>query len=353
MLSALLVPGRELTTLMPWVRFDDQFATHRKVDGLSDTAFRLHVAAIFWCARNLMDGFVPEGDLDLVCARVRAPARFAAECVRRGLWHDARRDCPSPDCPAPADGEGWVIHDYFQYQPRKEEVLAERSGKSDGGKLGNHRRWHAERGVTDPACGYCRKPSGRASDDRSDKRYSRSDIHSPPSDIRSDTDRSSESGPNPPVPSRPGLSVVDVSNQSSRRNAREDWVQRPLASAIASTAGHLTHPEDDDDVLKAVKRSMRDRTGRDIPAAVARDIAAGIFRRSKGAIGNPADYAETAIRNEPDPAARWLAAHPAAPEPRLEWCGKCSDPARRQRERPDGKIERCPDCHSSARKETA
>lgn len=71
---------------MPWVLYDDQYPINRKVAGLSDTAFRLHTAAIFWCARNGMDGFVPEEDLDQVCAQVRAPARFAAECVKRELW---------------------------------------------------------------------------------------------------------------------------------------------------------------------------------------------------------------------------------------------------------------------------
>jgi hypothetical protein len=33
---------------MTWVRFDDQFPIHRKMTGLSDAAFRLHVLAIFW-----------------------------------------------------------------------------------------------------------------------------------------------------------------------------------------------------------------------------------------------------------------------------------------------------------------
>ena len=103
---------------MPWVRFDDTFPVHRKVDGLSDAAFRLHVSAIFWCARNLTDGVVPEEDLDLVTARVRTPARFAAELVRRGLW-DKR------------DQGGWIIHDYLDFQPSKDKVLAERRSNAD------------------------------------------------------------------------------------------------------------------------------------------------------------------------------------------------------------------------------
>lgn len=115
---------------MPWVRFDDHFPVNRKVDGLSDTAFRLHVSAIFWCARNLTDGVVPEEDLDLVTARVRAPARFGTELVRRGLWHEAGTHCESPHCP-PSGPDGWVIHDYWGFQPSKGKVLADRADNAE------------------------------------------------------------------------------------------------------------------------------------------------------------------------------------------------------------------------------
>lgn len=111
---------------MPWVRFDDQYPIHRKVDGLSDAAFRLHTSAIFWSARNLTDGFVSREDLDGVSARVRTPERFAAVCVDRDVWHLAGEDCPSEKCPAPVDGDGWVIHDYWEFQPSKAQVLKDR-----------------------------------------------------------------------------------------------------------------------------------------------------------------------------------------------------------------------------------
>ena len=88
---------------MPWVRFDDQYPIHRKAAGLTDPAFRLHTAAIFFCARNGTDGFVLEEDLDLVCAQVRTPERFAAECVKRGAWHVANHSCKSQNCPAPRE----------------------------------------------------------------------------------------------------------------------------------------------------------------------------------------------------------------------------------------------------------
>lgn len=129
---------------MPWVRFDDHFPDNRKVNGLSDTAFRLHVSAIFWCARNLMDGVVPEGDLELVTARVRAPARFGTELVRRGLWHEAGTQCGSTLCP-PSGPDGWVIHDYWEYQPTKVKVLAERAANAERQARWRLRQAEAER----------------------------------------------------------------------------------------------------------------------------------------------------------------------------------------------------------------
>ncbi|MEU8275709.1 hypothetical protein ACFYOK_10790 [Microbispora bryophytorum] len=120
---------------MVWLRFDDQFPIHRKVSRLSDAAFRLHVSALFWCARNLTDGVVPEEDLDDVCARVRTPERFVTELVKRGLWHEAGQECSSEFCPAPVD-DGWAIHDYLEFQPSKAKVAKDRQANAD-----RQRRW--------------------------------------------------------------------------------------------------------------------------------------------------------------------------------------------------------------------
>lgn len=138
---------------MPWVRFDDQFPINRKVTRLSDAAFRLHVSAVFWCARNLTDGAVPEEDLEDVSARVRTPGRFVPELLDRGLWHEVGTECSSPNCPADPHNavtapvtadKGWVIHDYFEYQPSKEQVLADRAGSAERQKRWRERQKQAE-----------------------------------------------------------------------------------------------------------------------------------------------------------------------------------------------------------------
>jgi hypothetical protein len=111
---------------MPWVRFDDTFPINRKVEALTDQGFRLHVSAIFWCARNLTDGFVPEIDLELVTARVKKHRKLAEELVSRGLWI-TRVD-------------GWEIKDYLKFQPSKEKVLADRESAA-----GRQRNWRETR----------------------------------------------------------------------------------------------------------------------------------------------------------------------------------------------------------------
>jgi hypothetical protein len=132
---------------VPWVRFDDQFPINRKVSRLSDAAFRLHVSAVFWCARNLTDGAVPEEDLDDVCARVRTPERFVTEIVGRGLWHEIGYQCDSDVCLGHPDNavsntvtKGWVIHDYLEYQPSKSKVLDERKGNAE-----RQKKWREQR----------------------------------------------------------------------------------------------------------------------------------------------------------------------------------------------------------------
>lgn len=101
---------------MPWVRLDDRFPSHRKVALLSDRAFRLHVSAICWCAENLTDGHIADRELPLV-ARLRNVKATAKQLQDAGLWD--RSD------------SGWLIHDYLDYNPSRDQVLAERKKNAE------------------------------------------------------------------------------------------------------------------------------------------------------------------------------------------------------------------------------
>lgn len=117
---------------MPWVRFDDRFTIHRKVGGLSDAAFRLHVEAIFWCARELTDGRIARDELRQVSGIAR-PDRHVAELVRRGVWLEA--------------ADGWEINDYLKYQPTREKVERDRETKAIAGRAGGIASGQSRRGA--------------------------------------------------------------------------------------------------------------------------------------------------------------------------------------------------------------
>jgi hypothetical protein len=101
---------------MPWVRLDDRFPSHRKVALLSDRAFRLHVSAICWCAENLTDGHISDRELPLV-AHMRGVKATAQQLQNAGLWD--RTD------------DGWMIHDYLDYNPSREQVIADRKKNAE------------------------------------------------------------------------------------------------------------------------------------------------------------------------------------------------------------------------------
>lgn len=101
---------------MPWVKLDDRFPSHRKIALLSDRAFRLHISAICWCSENLTDGRISDRELTLV-AHIRGLKATAKQLEDAGLWD--RTD------------DGWIVHDFLDYNPSREQVLAERKKNAE------------------------------------------------------------------------------------------------------------------------------------------------------------------------------------------------------------------------------
>ena len=98
---------------MPWARFDDGFPGHRKVRRLTDGAYRLHTTAICHCAHDLTDGRVTPEDIEDMPS-IRQSEKRIAELIKRDLWSVV--------------SDGWMIHDYLDYNPSREQVMAERKG---------------------------------------------------------------------------------------------------------------------------------------------------------------------------------------------------------------------------------
>jgi hypothetical protein len=116
---------------MPWVRLDDRMPSHRKVALLSDRAFRLYISALCWSSENLTEGRILAKELPLVAGRIRGPKTAAAELETAGLWD-------------PADGDGWQIHDFLEYNPDRAKVKAEREANAARQKAFRERK-RAER----------------------------------------------------------------------------------------------------------------------------------------------------------------------------------------------------------------
>lgn len=110
---------------MPWVRFADDYLSNPKVLRLGPLPRLLDVSAIIYSARELRDGHLSHADVVAVAAQVGIVrwVRSAAELVEVGRWHA----CP--------DG-AYDIHDYLEYQPSRDEVLAKRAVRAAAGAAG-------------------------------------------------------------------------------------------------------------------------------------------------------------------------------------------------------------------------
>jgi hypothetical protein len=126
---------------MVWAKFDDRYPTNRKIRKCSDAAYRLDTSAIMWSCGELTDGHIPPDDLDIV-SDVKKPTDAAAELVRRDRWHLPGHDCKSEHC-YPID-DGWLIHDFHDFNPRSVDVERKREVRrlagSKGGKSSSQRR---------------------------------------------------------------------------------------------------------------------------------------------------------------------------------------------------------------------
>jgi hypothetical protein len=196
---------------MTWVRFDDLFPIHRKVAPLDDATFRLQVEAVSWCSRNTTDGRIAGDELDTISKR--ATRARAANLVKRGIWHQASETCPSEKCPPPG-ADGWVIHDYLEYQFSRERIRADLQAKADRTK-----RWR-ERKAT--------QPSSDADGDASQRRH---------------RDASRDASPTRPDPTRPAPKGAGTGRGSTEPPC--PTCANPLDSPYHRNVCRAAHPDEE------------------------------------------------------------------------------------------------------------
>ncbi len=113
---------------MPWFRTDDQLHAHPKPRRAGLAAMGLWTLAGSHCMAYLTDGVVERWFVD----SMPDGTKLARKLVTAGLWDE------HPD--------GWVFHDWAEYQFTREQVLADREGAAE-----RMRRVRANRRRTDGA----------------------------------------------------------------------------------------------------------------------------------------------------------------------------------------------------------
>jgi hypothetical protein len=141
---------------MAWIRIDDHYDEHPKHAEAGPLGTIMWLAGLAYCNRNLTDGFIPWAVAQrLVCWEfLEAPddqgrqklIRITKSCghigddirpdyvidllLMAGLWEDTEG--------------GYLVHDYDQYQPTREQVESMRNARVAGGiaraNMGNARR---------------------------------------------------------------------------------------------------------------------------------------------------------------------------------------------------------------------
>lgn len=111
---------------MSWAKLDDQFFDHPKARQVGKDGRALFVAGLCWSAGNLTDGLIRSTDLPLLAAKAEVPGLATARrLVDAGLWAEVR--------------DGWVIHDYHDFNPSGDAERKKRAVRAAAGRLGGSR----------------------------------------------------------------------------------------------------------------------------------------------------------------------------------------------------------------------
>lgn len=111
---------------MSWIKLDDQWMDHPKIIRAGRDARDMWLASLTWCAKHLTDGVFPA---ELLPALAVAAGINVANCqelatvlVEVCLWESH-------------DGS-YLIHDYLEYNPSKEQVESNKKARSKAGRAG-------------------------------------------------------------------------------------------------------------------------------------------------------------------------------------------------------------------------
>jgi uncharacterized phage protein (TIGR02220 family) len=158
-----------LEATLAWVRLDDHFDQHPKLQAVGPIGLAMFVSGLAYCNRNLTDGFIPWSAarglltfdfLGPAFEKSDFPAPEGEDDEREMIWtvaltsgahgHDLKADhvielLLRAGLWKDAEG-GYKIHDYLDYQPSKKEVISSR--ESNRKRQETHRDRHRNEMVT-------------------------------------------------------------------------------------------------------------------------------------------------------------------------------------------------------------
>lgn len=130
----------------PYFVLTNEYPRHRKIRGLSDKAFRLHVTLLGLCNEDRNDGIIGAHDLEMMGTK---PGK---ELITKGLVEKQ------------ANGDGYRLHDYLKHQNSADEIAEyitdKQAAGAKGGSRSAHKRWHIDRSIISPDCGLCQAETG-------------------------------------------------------------------------------------------------------------------------------------------------------------------------------------------------
>ncbi len=102
---------------MSWVKLDDGFFENPMTAPLSKSAKLLYLAGLTYCAKRLTDGKIDARGVKVVRALAESGAKAVAELETAGRWEK--------------NGDGYIVHDYLDYNPPASKVLAQRKAAKE------------------------------------------------------------------------------------------------------------------------------------------------------------------------------------------------------------------------------
>jgi hypothetical protein len=118
-----------------WVKLDDTFPDHPKVEKAGPAAAWLYVCGLCYCARYLTDGLIPGTAVARLTA-LKNNRALAEKLVDVGLWE--------------RDGDDFRVHNYEERNPSKEQIEEKRRQTRE--RIADWRAKRKRNGVTPDAC---------------------------------------------------------------------------------------------------------------------------------------------------------------------------------------------------------